>query len=90
MTFDPLRCAEATGQAALVLGVAVLPVAWRGLDGSVGAVLAAMLVIVSAGIYALHAITFDSFRILNSRAAASVSHGDDGPLHHRERSRCSD
>ncbi|GAA0510085.1 hypothetical protein Ade02nite_52820 [Paractinoplanes deccanensis] len=90
MAFDPLRCAEATGQAAFVLGIAVFPVAWRGLDGAVGAVLAGMLVITSAGIYALHAVTFDSFRILNSRAAAPVSGGDDGPLHHRERSRCSD
>jgi hypothetical protein len=65
MTFDPRRCAEATGQAALVLGVAVLPAAWRSLDGAVAAALLAMLVIISAGIYALHAITFDSLRIFS-------------------------
>ena len=67
MTFDPLRCAEATGQAAVVLGVAVLPAAWRALDGSVAAVLAAMLLIISAGIYALHAVTFDFFRLTGQR-----------------------
>ncbi|MFF5076760.1 hypothetical protein ACFY36_06895 [Actinoplanes sp. NPDC000266] len=90
MTFDPLRCAEAAGQAALVLGVAVLPVAWRGLDGAVGAVLIVMLIIITAGFYALHAVTFDALRILNSRAATPVSPVDDGSRHHRERSRCSD
>jgi len=67
MTFDPLRCAEATGQAALVLGTVVLPAAWRALDGSVAAVLAAMLVTISAGIYALHAVTFDFFRLTGQR-----------------------
>ncbi|MFG1994692.1 hypothetical protein ACGFJ7_32435 [Actinoplanes sp. NPDC048988] len=90
MTFDPVRCAEAAGQAAVVLGVAVPPVAWRGLDGATGAVLATMLVVITAGIYALHAVTFDALRILNSRATAPVSPVDDGSLHHRERSRCSD
>ena len=63
MTFDPLRCAEATCQAAVVLGVTLLPAAWRALDGDLAAVLAAMFVVVTAGIYALHALTYDSFRL---------------------------
>ena len=68
MTFDPLRCAEATGQAAAVLGLAVLPAASRALDGSAAtAVLAAMLVVISAVIYALHAVTFDFFRLTGQR-----------------------
>ena len=67
MTFDPLRCAEATCQAAVVLGATLLPAAWDALDARLGAVLATMLVIISAGIYALHAVTFDMFRMTGRR-----------------------
>ncbi|MCY1144475.1 hypothetical protein OWR29_41310 [Actinoplanes sp. Pm04-4] len=67
MTFDPLRCAEATCQAAVVLGATLLPAAWRALDPGLAAVLATLFVIVSAGIYALHAVTFDSLRLTGRR-----------------------
>ena len=67
MTFDPLRCAEATCQAAVVLGATLLPAAWRILDGSLAAVLATVLLIITAGIYALHAVTFDFFRLTGHR-----------------------
>ncbi len=79
MTFDPLRCGEATCQAAVVLGATLLPAAWRTLDGTLAAVLATTLLIISAGIYALHAVTFDSFRLTGPRGRRtfSVSSRDD-------------
>lgn len=75
MTFDPLRCAEATCQAAVVLGATLVPAAWQTLDGSLAAVLAAMFVMISAAIYALHAVTFDSFRLIRHRDRQIFSTG---------------
>jgi len=63
MSLDPLRCMEAACQAALVLGAVVLPAAWNALDASLVAVLAAMLALLTTGFYALHAVTFDCFRL---------------------------
>ena len=60
---DPLRLTEAAGQAATVLALVAPPVAWRVLDTRLAAVLAGMLVLLTAGIYALHAVTFDSVRM---------------------------
>jgi len=62
---DPLRCAEAAAEAALVLGLVVLPAAWRMLDGSL---------ILTLAIYALHAVTFDCFRLTGQRARASLTY----------------
>lgn len=67
MTFDPLRCTEAGAQAAIVLGIAVLPNAWRVLDPSLTAVLAVMWLVLTGVVYSLHAVTFDCFRITGSR-----------------------
>jgi hypothetical protein len=64
---DLLRLAEAVAEAALVLGAVALPAAWRVLDTSVTAVLVGMLVILTAGVYALHAVTFDCFRMTSTR-----------------------
>lgn len=64
---DPLRLAEAAGEAALVLAAMTTPVAWRVLDTSLVAVLAGMLIILTAGVYALHAVTFDYFRMTRNR-----------------------
>ena len=47
-----------------MLGLITLPVAWRVLDTSLAVVLAGMLVLLTAGIYALHALTFDCFRLI--------------------------
>jgi hypothetical protein len=71
---DPLRLAEAASEAALVLGLVVLPVAWRVLDTSLAAVLGAMLIILTLGVYALHAVTFDCFRVTGQRVRASLSY----------------
>ncbi|MCA2212180.1 hypothetical protein [Jidongwangia harbinensis] len=60
---DPLRLAEAAGGAALVLAAVALPVAWRTLDVSLLAVLAGMQALLTAAVYALHAVTFDYFRL---------------------------
>jgi hypothetical protein len=71
---DRLRLAEAAGAAALVLGAVALPVAWRVLDTRVATVLAGMLVILTAGVYALHAVTFDCFRMTGHRARRGFSY----------------
>lgn len=71
---DPLRLAEAAGEAAVVLGLVTLPVAWRLLDSSLAAVLAGMLIILTAGVYALHAVTFDCFRLTGHRTRGQISY----------------
>jgi hypothetical protein len=75
---DALRLAEAAGEAALVLALVTLPVAWRVLDGRLTAVLAGMLVLLTAAVYALHAVTFDCFRLIEHRPKGGFS------LTHRE------
>jgi hypothetical protein len=64
---DPLRLAEAAVEAALVLGLVALPAAWRVWDPALAAVLGGMLVALTAGVYALHAVTFDCFRLTEHR-----------------------
>lgn len=75
---DPLRLAEAAGEAAVVLALVVLPPAWRALDTRLTAVLAGMLVLLTAGVYALHAVTFDCFRLAGHSRKGGFS------LTHRE------
>jgi hypothetical protein len=71
---DPLRLAEAAAQAALVLGLVTLPAAWRVLDGSLAAVLTAMLIMLTLGIYSLHAVTFDCFRLTGQRTRGDLTY----------------
>jgi hypothetical protein len=71
---DPLRLAEAATEAALVLGLVALPAAWRVFDGSLAAVLAAMLILLTLGIYALHAVTFDCFRLTGQRVRGGLTY----------------
>ena len=71
---DPLRLAEAAAEATLVLALVALPSAWRVLDTSVTAVLAGMLVVLTIGVYALHAVTFDCFRMTRHRERRSFSY----------------
>jgi type IV secretory pathway VirB3-like protein len=71
---DALRLAEAAGEAAAVLGVTALPVAWRMLDTSLVAVLTGMLALFTIGIYALHAVTFDCFRMTGHRPRQGFSY----------------
>jgi len=68
------RLAEATLEAGLVLGVAALPTAWRVLDGRLLAVLAGMLLALTAATYALHAVTFDCFLLTGHRARRQFSY----------------
>ncbi|MGA5299037.1 hypothetical protein ACPCHT_03870 [Nucisporomicrobium flavum] len=68
------RVAEAAGEAALVLGLTALPTAWRALDGRIIVVLAVMLGALTAAIYALHAVTFDCFRLTAQRQKGSFSY----------------
>ncbi|GAB1691519.1 hypothetical protein [Krasilnikovia sp. M28-CT-15] len=71
---DPLRLTEAAAQAAAILGVVTLPAAWRVLDTSVAAALAAVLLLLTAGTYALHAVTFDCFRLTGHRDRRQFSY----------------
>ncbi|GAB1640974.1 hypothetical protein [Krasilnikovia sp. MM14-A1259] len=71
---DPRRLAEAAAEATVVLGVVTLPAAWRMLDTSVVAALAAVLVLLTAGTYALHAVTFDCFRLTGHRDRRQFSY----------------
>ena len=71
---DKLRLTEAAAGAALVLGLVVLPAAWRPLDPALAAVLAAMFGILTVGIYALHAVTFDCFRLTGHRDRRQFSY----------------
>jgi hypothetical protein len=68
MTIDPLRLAESAAGAVLVLGAVALPAAVRVLDPALLGVLAAMTVMLTSGVYALHAVTFDVFRLTGQRA----------------------
>jgi F0F1-type ATP synthase assembly protein I len=74
MTIDGMRLTEAAAEAAVVLAVTALPVAWRVLDTSLTAVLGGMLALVTAGVYALHAVTFDCFRMTRHREKRSFSY----------------
>jgi hypothetical protein len=68
------RLAEATLEAGLVLGVAALPTAWRMLDARLLAVLAGMLLALTAATYALHAVTFDCFLMTGHRPRRQYSY----------------
>jgi hypothetical protein len=67
MSVDPFRLAEAAAGAALVLGVATLPAAWAALNGPIGVVLTGMWLMLTGAVYALHAVTFDYFRLTGQR-----------------------
>jgi flagellar biosynthesis component FlhA len=68
MKLEPLRLAEAGGEAALILALVVVPAGLRVLDAELTVVLAAMLLMLTAAAYALHAVTFDYFRLTTGRA----------------------
>jgi hypothetical protein len=74
---DPLRVAEAATEGALVLGLFALPTACRTLDGTLVAVFAGMLIVLTTVVYALHAVTFDCFRLTGHRPAARFTHRED-------------
>lgn len=68
MTIDRLRVAESATEAVVLLGAATFPAAARVLDPGLLAVLAGMTVMLTSGVYALHAVTFDCFRLTGQRA----------------------
>ena len=63
MSIDPFRLVEAGVGAGLALGSATLPAAWHSLDPSLATVLTAVWIMLTSGVYALHAVTFDTFRL---------------------------
>lgn len=66
------RLAEAAIEAALILGVFALPTAWQVLDGSLLVIFGVMLLILTAVVYGLHAVTFDALRLTGHRPAARI------------------
>jgi hypothetical protein len=68
----PLRLAEAATEATLILGVFTLPTAWQALDSSLVVIFGVMLAILTAAVYALHAVTFDSLRLTGHRTAGTI------------------
>jgi hypothetical protein len=68
MTIDRLRLAESATETALVFGAVILPTAARMIGPGLLTVLGAMAVILTSGVYALHAVTFDCFRLTGQRA----------------------
>lgn len=68
MTIDPRRLTESAIEAVLLLGAVTLPAAIRVLDPGLAVVLVAMATLVTSGVYALHAVTFDCFRLTGQRA----------------------
>jgi hypothetical protein len=71
---DKLRLTEAAAEAALLLGLATLPAAWHQLDPSLAVVLTVMAGVLTAGTYALHAVTFDCFRLTGHRDRRQFSY----------------
>ncbi|WP_306211642.1 hypothetical protein [Actinoplanes sp. RD1] len=73
------RWMESGAEAALVLGATALPAAWHALDGTLTAVLAGMLVVITGAIYALHTVTFDLLRVVPDRHGGkfSFTHGEE-------------
>jgi hypothetical protein len=68
----PVRLAEATAEAALILALVLGPTGWRAMDAELAVVLAVMLLVLTAGAYALHAVTFDYFRLTHRRDRVDV------------------
>ncbi|MFI6077926.1 hypothetical protein ACIA5C_40990 [Actinoplanes sp. NPDC051343] len=68
MTIDRLRLAEAATEAALVFGAVIVPAAARLMDPGLLVILGATAVMLTSGVYALHAVTFDCFRLTGQRA----------------------
>jgi hypothetical protein len=68
MTIDRLRLAESATETALVFGTVIVPAAARVIDPGLLAVLGAMAVMLTSGVYSLHAVTFDTFRLTGQRA----------------------
>ena len=73
-SMDKRRLIEATAQAAVLLALVALPAAWRVFDPGLALVLAAMLAVLTAGTYALHAVTFDCFRLTGNRDRAHFTY----------------
>jgi hypothetical protein len=67
MRIDRLRLTESATEAVLVLGAVTLPASAKLLSPDLLAVLGAMTVMLTSGVYALHAVTFDCFRLTGQR-----------------------
>jgi hypothetical protein len=69
---SPRRLAESAAEATLILALVLAPTGWRALDAQLTVVLTVMLVLLTAVAYALHAVTFDYFRLTDRPTEADV------------------
>jgi hypothetical protein len=69
---DPLRSAEAAAEAILILALVLAPARWRAMDPQLVVIMAGMFLVLTAVGYALHAVTFDYFRLTNRRAGMNI------------------
>ena len=67
-----LRLAESAAEATLILALVLGPTGWPTMTGQLTVVLAMMLLVLTAGAYALHAVTFDYFRLTDRRPQVDV------------------
>jgi hypothetical protein len=75
---DVLRLAESAAEAALILALVVVPTGLRVLDVRLAVVLTGMLIGLTLGAYALHAVTFDYFRITGGPGVTGDDAGSAG------------
>lgn len=71
-----LRLAESAAEAALIVGLVLLPTGWHALDARLGVVLAGMQVLLTMAGYALHAVTFDYLRLTGSHRRQPAQNSD--------------
>jgi hypothetical protein len=67
-----LRLTEAAVEATLILALVLAPTGWRAMDTTLVPILAVMFTVLTAGAYALHAVTFDYFRLTDRRSRVDV------------------
>jgi predicted exporter len=75
-----LRLIEAAAEAALILALVLAPTGWRAMDSALAPIVTVAFAVLAAGGYALHAVTFDYFRLTDRRSRMDVPVDADEPL----------
>lgn len=75
-----LRLTEAAAGAALILAVMLAPTEWHALDSALITILGVAFAVLTAAGYALHAVTFDYFRLTERPRRVAVPVDATAPL----------
>jgi hypothetical protein len=67
-----LRLTEAAAEAALILAVVLAPAEWHAPDSAMVSILSVAFAVLTAVAYALHAVTFDYFRLTDRPSRVDV------------------